>query len=197
LPIENRDSLYILRQRIRSCFERNGLKLGNFPRFSAHISLGKFVKNARIKLPKENEFDYFDYEIKLPEQSLWVGSLIFSVREKIQDKKTKKVTYIQGLHQSFTLNAKFKSKAKSAIAASTLRRQKTNAAKLEQEKQCAAIDTRPVPYNAKKPDSGKRANEQKGRKLKKEQAREKSSPAAATGAGQAPIVELTHAGSPG
>lgn len=107
LVVPKNHPLRALAQKIRKCFENKGLKLGNFPDYKAHLSVGKFEKNEKIKLPKPDKLNWIPkLTINLPAQSFVASNVLLEVREKIENKKTKEVTYINEPVRSFPLGVK-------------------------------------------------------------------------------------------
>lgn len=93
-PSSKNSSLTKLARSIRDCLIAAGLKVGPFEGFKAHVSLGKFVKNHHTPLPTQEHLDWVPkIEMNLPANSFTIENILFSTREKVEDKETGVMAY--------------------------------------------------------------------------------------------------------
>jgi len=103
-PASKKSPLYLLARGIKNCIHDSGLKKGFFESFKPHLSLGKFIKSNGKPLPKSDNLGWVPkIDFTLPEGSFVVDRIVFTVREKIEDKKAGTVTYKEYPAQLFHL----------------------------------------------------------------------------------------------
>jgi len=76
-------TLLTLAEKVRSRFLAKGLKVGPFPDYKAHVSLGQFVKDKKATLPTPDNLGWLPkLRIKLPQNSCTIEDIWFVAKEK-------------------------------------------------------------------------------------------------------------------